>query len=206
MNEIDLINQALNYLGEPRIQSLTQNTTSAKYASDSIELSVRQVLRLHDWNSAQKRIKLSRLVEENLFGFKYNYQLPNDYIRLVSLNDYEKDFKIEGRILTTDEDEIELLYIAYPRLFSDLDPGLIECIASKLAFNIAINVTGDKGAQVNMLELHERQLARARTNDAQESSPEDLSIYRETLRDSEMIQMRNSTRYSPTRARRTSGR
>jgi len=60
-----------------------------------------------------------------------------------------------------------------------------------------------------MLELHERFLARARTNDARESSRDSQSIYEETLRDSPMIKARHrygGGRFSPTRNRSTSAR
>jgi len=99
MTDVDLLNQALRYLGESRVQSLTQKTNSAKYGSDALRPSVEQVLRLHHWNSALKREELNRLVEENKFGPKYCYQLPNDFLKLVKFNDGVEDFQIEGDCL-----------------------------------------------------------------------------------------------------------
>ena len=191
MTEVDLLNQALAYLGEARVQSLTQNTVSAKYGSDHLRPSVEQVLRLHPWNSALKREKLARLSEENSFGPKYSYQLPNNFLKLVIFNDDVADYRIEGKTIVTDEDEVELVYVAYPEDFGLLDSVLVEAIASKLAFNISINVTGQIGDQARMLQLHERSLARARTMDARESSRDDNSLYEETLRDSPMIRARH---------------
>lgn len=204
MTEVDLLNQSLNYLGEARVQSLTQSTNSAKYGADSMRLSVEQVLRQHPWNSALKRAKLNQLTDQNLFGPKLNYQLPTDYIKLVTFNDEVDDYKIEGKYIVTDETQVEILYVAYPEDFSLLDAGLVEAIATKLAFNIAINITGEVGTQARMLELHERFLARARTMDARESSRDAQSLYHDTLRDSEMIKSRHSTgiRYYPTTSNR----
>jgi hypothetical protein len=204
MTEIDIINQALNYLGEARIQSLTQNTNSAKYGLDSLHASVDQVLRLHKWNSAIKRETLVRLTEDNAFGAKYNYQLPNDFVKFVQMNEGTEAYRIEGKRIVTDENLVQLVYVAYPDDFSAIDAGLVEAIASKLAFNISIQVTGETSNQTRMLELHERFLARARTNDARESSLDDQSLYAETLRDSPMIQARRSR--GSNRYRYTSGR
>lgn len=194
MTEVDLLNQALNYLGEARVQSLTQNTNSAKYGADAMRPSVEQVLRLHKWNSALKRVTLARLADENKFGPQYSYQLPADYVKLVRFNDGVDDYRIEGKIIVTDSDLVELVYVAYPEDFGVLDVGLVEAIASKLAFNISINITGDIATQPRMLDIHERFLARARTNDARESSQEDQSLYAETLRDSPMIRARRGSR------------
>lgn len=201
MTEVDLLNQALAYLGEARVQSLTQNTVSAKYGSDHLRPSVEQVLRLHPWNSALKREKLARIAGENAFGPKYSYQLPNEYLKLVRFNDDVDDYRIEGKVIVTDADNVELVYVSYPNNFDLLDAVLVEAIATKLAFNISINVTGQVGDQARMLELHERSLARARTMDSRESSRDDSSLYAETIRDSPMI----NARYRSGRGRRGRG-
>ena len=196
MTEVELLNKALGYLGEARVQSLTQNTNSAKVGSDAMRSSVEEVLELHDWNSALSRVELQRLSEENKFGPQYSFRLPNDYLNLVQFNDGVASYRIEGKNIVTDEETVEILYVAYPKDFSVLDASLVKAIASNLAFNIAISVTGDIGSQPRMLELHERFLARARTKDARESGRHAETLYEDTLRDSPMLKVRRQgTRY-----------
>jgi len=190
MTEVDILNQALGYLGEARVQSLTQASNSAKVGSDAMRSSVEEVLEIHDWNSALERQTLSRLSQENKFGPKYSYQLPNDFMNLTTFNDGVAEYRIEGKRIVTDETEVEIVYVAYPTDFSVLDASLVRAIASNLAFNISINVTGEIGTQGRMLELHERFLARARTKDARESSRESQSLYEEFMRDSPMLKVR----------------
>ena len=205
MTEVELLNKALGYLGEAPVLSLTQKVTSARAGASAMRQSVEEVLRQQPWNSALKRATLARLIDENAFGPRYSYQLPSDYVKLVEYNDDVNDYRIEGNRIVTDDDVAEILYVAYPADFSVLDAGLIEVLAAKLAFNIAMPVTANAAIQNGMLELSERMLARARTMDARESSHEGKSLYAETLRDSPMIQRRRySSRTSPTRNRTTS--
>ncbi len=191
--DISIANQALAYLGEPRIQTLEQKTNSAKAAKDQLRPSAEEVLELHDWNDCRTRSVLSALVTTPAFGFSKAYQLPTDYLRFISLNDDEIDYEIEGDQIYTDEDAVELKYVAYPPNFSKVKPALARAIAAKLAQNIAVIVTGESAMQDKMLVLFERMLARARTQNARQSSSQAQSLYYETLRDSEMIKVRNQS-------------
>lgn len=191
MTDVGIANQALSYLGEARIQAFTQQSNAAKQAADAFEPSVRQVLRMHPWNSALAKETLSRLAGENEFGFKYSYQLPADFVKLVRFNDDVDEFEVIGKTIATNEDAVQIVYVAYPQDFSTLDSLLVEAISAKLAFNISIQVTGEIGTQARMMELYERHLARARAMDSRETSRDEQSIYEELKRDSRMIQARN---------------
>lgn len=194
MTETQLLNLALGYLGEARVDTLTQNTNSAKHGAEKMRASVEQVLRVHRWNSATERQQLQRLTEENSFGPKYSYRLPTNYIALIEINgkehDTEDDDRIEGSFLVTDEEEVEIVYVGYPSDFSVLDPALAETIAAKLAFNICRNVTGSDSDQPKMLELYERFLARAKVSDAKESSSRGKSAYALTMENMPMTRRR----------------
>lgn len=192
-SEVSIANQALAYLGEPRIQSLDQNTNSAKAANDMMRPSIEEVLELHDWNECRARVKPASLADAPAFGFSKAYQLPADFIRLISINEDEIDYELEGGKIFTDEDDIELRYIAYPSSVTVIRPALARAISAKLAQNISVIVTGEAAMQDKMLALFERMLARARTNNARESSSNAQSLYYETMRDSEMLRTRNQS-------------
>ena len=60
MNRVSVANLALSNLGEAPIQNLTDNNARARIASSRIDDVIRSVLRMHDWNSAMKRIELTK--------------------------------------------------------------------------------------------------------------------------------------------------
>ena len=84
MNKVSVANLALSNLGEAPIQNLTDNNARARIASSRIDDVIRSVLRMHDWNSAMKRIALTKS-NDPLFGWNSTFELPADYLKVFEV-------------------------------------------------------------------------------------------------------------------------
>ena len=105
----DICNLSLDYLKQSPLNSITTPVTNSEYIfARWYDIERQAALRAHPWKFAMKRATLNPdPITTPLFGYLYAYDLPNDYIRKVSIgNDYNGDLKQEieienGQILTS---------------------------------------------------------------------------------------------------------
>ena len=131
-----ICNVALARIGEQIIAALTDANDRARYCNVLYDSTRQAVLRDHEWNSATKRVRLAQLVDAPAFEYDYQYQLPADFI-CVSRTEYlDEDFRIEGRVLLTDSDELNLVYIYDLQDVMTMDVLLRQAIAARLAWEL----------------------------------------------------------------------
>lgn len=113
-----ICNRALQLVKNTKaIASLTEGTKEAN-ACETIYAELRDtLLEMHHWNFATKRARLARLSEAPAFKYDHQFQLPADFLRLVSVHPDSggrgaMPYKIEGGRLLCDEDEVFCRYIA----------------------------------------------------------------------------------------------
>ena len=172
---IELCNSALTKLGAESILSLEDGTKTSEACKERYEPCKKYVLRRHPWNCATKRVLLSPLVAAPEFGFSNKFQFPSDLLRILSINDGDVDYQIEGRNILSDENSLELKYIwdvNDPKLF---DSTLDEAIAAYLAWDISYKITQSATIKDVLMRDFREALRRAKTPDAQESAPSELS-------------------------------
>jgi hypothetical protein len=174
MDATSICNLALAQLGQSQIMSLEDASQAARFCKRFYDQTRDEVLRSHPWNFAGKRLALSRLSDDPLFGWAYQYGLPIDFLRLLQLNAYSsseapKFCEIEGNRLLTDEGEAQVRYVARvtdPNLFDSL---FVEALATKLASKLAQPLTGSRTDANALLTAYERVVAPlARGVDARE--------------------------------------
>ena len=84
-NDNDIVNRALLRLGQETVIDLTEDNERAR-AANALYNSVRDtLLSTYRWNFATKRAILEACELTPAFGFKYQYDLPSDFLRLISL-------------------------------------------------------------------------------------------------------------------------
>src|SRR4030065_2197223 len=73
-----------------------------------------EVLAAAEWNFAIARSQLSQLQDTPAFEFAYQYSLPTDpyCLRAIEVYDTESVWKVEGRKLLIDDDEVYLRFIS----------------------------------------------------------------------------------------------
>jgi hypothetical protein len=159
---VQIANLALAKIGDEggQITSFDQQKKEANLVKKFYEPSLREVLRLHAWNCAKARSQLAQSVTTPTFGFKYQYALPADCIRVLKIarsTDTQQfyreklEYEINGRMLLTNYDPIYLLYIKYITDPNQMDDLFIRALYTTLAAKLAYPLTEDSNL-VRMLE------------------------------------------------------
>jgi hypothetical protein len=168
---IDLCNSALTLLGQPTIVSLTANLRSARLVNQRYPYCIDATLRAYPWNCALERATLTADGTAPDHGFALRYALPTyPYcLRVLSMQDTDCVFKIEGRYLLTDEPEARILYVARIPVGS-LDALLFEAAVARLAADIAYPLTNSNSMADQAWKAYKDKLMEAQDIDAQEGS------------------------------------
>lgn len=153
--DVSVCNGALIKLGADTIIALTDDTNRAR-TLQARYASVRDAeLRRRRWRFAIKRTSLPALSSTPDSDFDYEYQLPNDYLRLIpggdlvnvpDLSDFRSATSLmwsveNGKILTSLGAPLSIRYIAQitdPSLF---DSAFAEALSSRLAFECCERIT-----------------------------------------------------------------
>jgi hypothetical protein len=171
----DICNIALGHLGEARITSLEEDTTSARACALHYDQVRDQVLRSHRWNFAQTRATLTVLADEPAFGWDYQFQLPADCLRVLEVNDSEAGdwisdtFLIEGRKILTNADEVNIVYVQRVTNVAAFDALFVDALAIKLAQVLSETIRGTTGKTAELAQMYDSRTAPlARRVDANE--------------------------------------
>ena len=180
---VGICNSALAKIGAARIVSLTEGSKNANVCAEQYDKLRDDLLRGHVWNFAIRRVKLARLAEDPAFGFARAYQLPADWLRTVSVHDTARAdpaarqgvrYRIEGRRLLSDAEEVYLRYVARVADPNAMPPDFREALAALLGRELAVPLAQSVNLQQVLDEQFRRRLRRARSVDAVEDFPEDL--------------------------------
>ena len=177
---VSICNRALDYLGQKPITSLEDGSASAGILNRMYEGTRNLVLRSYPWNCATARATLAALTTTPDWEFDYEYQLPDDCLRVLEFKDaitYNIKWRIEGRKLRTTE--AGPVYIRYLREITDpaeFDPMLADAIAARLAADCAISITGEASKRQLSLQFYDMVLKEARRIDSREQSQDEAVV------------------------------
>lgn len=147
ITDIDIANQALGYLGEQRISTMTEGTNEARAISLHFLQCLEELIESRRWSFGRSRQRLTQEEDKPLFGFKYSFQLPGDCLKVMdvmalaesgeTLNPIPiRNFEIEGRSLHSDYPYVGLVYVK-ESISSDLPPLMIRALVMLLAARVA---------------------------------------------------------------------
>ena len=172
---VDICNGALNQLGASTILSLTEDSKNARLCNARYTQVRDSVFRSHPWNCLQKRVQLAADTDTPAWGFTKQYTLPADCLRLLTILDYDSDYKVEGRKIVTDNSTCKILYIARITDPNEYDELLRETLSAALAADIAYGITSSNPLTQNMYQLFRDKLREARfvdSTEGQNTNPE----------------------------------
>lgn len=114
-SKITICNTALIALGDTPIAAFppTETTTRAKQCANIYDDVRDSVLRAHPWSCAKKRVILSPDVASPAFSYAYQFTLPADCLRVLSITEdgQPEDFRIESGKLLCNTAAVYLSYI-----------------------------------------------------------------------------------------------
>ena len=82
---VQICNSALNQLGASSITALTENSKNARICNERYETIRDAVFRSHPWNCLVTRVQLAQDTETPAWGFSYQYTLPSNCLRVLSI-------------------------------------------------------------------------------------------------------------------------
>lgn len=173
-SKIQIVNYALRLLGAGRLTALDDDVEQARVADDVYDICLDDVLVDHNWNFATKRDDLAALEDAPEFGFDVQYQLPNDCLRVVQMQDLDSVYKVEGRYLLTNEGEANIIYIAQITDTTKFSPKFVSCLAARLAAEMAFPLTSSKTKEQLMWGIYKEKITEARFVDGMEGSADQL--------------------------------
>jgi len=165
---VDICNGALNQLGATTILTLTEDSKNARLCNARYTQIRDSVFRSHPWNCLQKRLQLAADSDAPAWGFTKQYTIPADCLRVLTILDYDADYKIEGRKILTDNSTMKILYISRIEDPNEYDELLRETLSAALAADIAYAVTSSNPTATNMYNLFQSKLKEARFVDSTE--------------------------------------
>jgi len=183
--EAGICNSALSKLGNNRINSLTEGTPAANLCLEQYGKLRDHLLRSHDWNFAASRVKLAQLSSTPAFGYDYQYALPSDWMRTISVHpgdrpmgqitDYvTESTEAEGRVLRTGYRDAYLRYVRKVEDPNVMDPAFREVLAWRLAMELAVPLAKSGALRDRMAAGFEDALAIAKSIDGQDDPPQAL--------------------------------
>ena len=165
---VQICNSALNQLGAASITSLTDNSKNARLCNERYATVRDAVFRCHPWNSLIKRKQLAQDTATPAFGFSFQFTLPSDCLRLLAIDAYNADHKVEGRKVLCNESALKIIYCSQVTDPNEMDILLRETISAALAADIAYAITSNNTTQQNMIALYQEKLRDARFVDSTE--------------------------------------
>lgn len=181
-SSVEIVNSGIIKLGGEPITSLTdQNNKIARAANKQYDILRRELLRSHPWNFAVTRVQLGASSNTPAYEFSKEFVIPSDVLRILEIDSEDFEFRIEhnasdgNRVILTDATTVKIKYIKNITDVSQFDASFVEVLATRIAADLAYTVTDSVNFATTMYELYLDTLSKARTYNAQEGTPNQVT-------------------------------
>ncbi len=180
LSDVGLCARALIKIGAAPVTGFDEGTAESEIAGALYGQTRDALLSAYAWSFATGQVKLNRLEAEPLADYAYAFQLPNDFLRALSLGTSGRGrgqgYRVIGDVLHADASEVVLTYIYRPDEES-FPPFFDQALIVRLAAEFTIPVTENTSRSEAMFSMAERDFARARQIDAQQDTPNKLEDF-----------------------------
>ncbi len=92
MSDVDVVNDALSYIGKASINDLSDPEPTARYSKDFLPLVLREMQAVYGWQFNRAVVVISKQAADSPYhDYKYAHQLPADYLRFVGARPFDKN-------------------------------------------------------------------------------------------------------------------
>lgn len=178
-SKVEICNVALSMIGGKAMISFTDNTREAILCSRIYNQVVEYVINSGEWTSATRRATLNQLTSTPTYKYSFQYQLPTSprVVKVVEINEErpgDKDYRIEGSLLLTNESAVDIRYIAFIEDSDGYGAYLEESIVYRLAAILAYPISGSAKLASEMSQQSRIVLASNLSSDGQQGSAFDF--------------------------------
>ena len=201
----DIANYALAKLGSKRIQDINDsNSKGARLALLHYDQARKSLLRRHRWNFATLRAALTQDADAPAWGYKYQYAVPADFIRLMVVNNqdvwesgradwFELEGSDTGRRILINSESVRIKYVGDVNNTNHFDDLFIEALSLFLAAKMARAMTGsDRKEQLLLEELEGTVLPDAMQTNASEAHIGENPPVIDAIQNSYLVRARGS--------------
>lgn len=163
--EVDIANMSLGRIGANQITLAVQTSTEGVQANLFYAHCRDALLRSYDWNFSRARKSLVVHPDAPTFEWDHAYSLPDDFLRLRSdyttsdSQDITDRWEIEGSMLLTNDDEVELKYVRKVTDPDEFDPLFKELLVLTLAIKLLFPLAGTSPLTMEMHARMNQELA-----------------------------------------------
>lgn len=159
-----IANLALQKLGRPAISDLNTDKgygTPAPIIKGQLPITLNAVLGSRPWRCMTVKASIPRLTDTPP-DYKYRYQIPGDYIRLVDvITENGEEYQLSGNFIDTDSGSVILRYVGEPSDAMAMPTYLQMAVAFHLAMFIAPLLNADSQLQTALASEYTLAVANA---------------------------------------------
>lgn len=185
-SKADICNLALDHLGQQDSEDPVTNIDTPETQTEVIcarwyDVTRCMLLRKHPWNFAIKRAVLTPTGTAPAFGFTHAFNLPNDFLRFLTLDDpnsldpvIETSYQMENNQLllnSVDGASLNLRYISDFEDVPQMDALFVDAFAIRMALRMAFKFSASNTDIQRLEQLDRDILAAAKAIDGQERPP-----------------------------------
>lgn len=178
LSQVAIYNRVLDLLDEEVVISPSDDRAPARWLNRNYAIVRDLLLQNGLWKFALRRAALASLNAAPAFEWRYVYDLPSDCIRLIPptaggyLDGAPVGYALEGgQILTNATAPFNVRYVARVENPASFDPLFAEALATKLAEDMSMWMTGKNSYTERMMLKHRDAMQSARSVDALLSPP-----------------------------------
>lgn len=199
--QVGICNLALSRLGvQQDISNINDATSTARACKKVYDQCREHILRERPWPFAQRYVTLALVSEAPNIDWSFAYRYPANFLRVnrimptnttVALPsiyadlEYVPNYKqtvpwqegsdTQGKLIYTDQELAQAVGTYDCDDESQYDPLFVDCLAYKLAYELAMSLTKDNGVRNDMLANYEVSVQRAMATALNEGFPKEPS-------------------------------
>lgn len=175
-SKVSICSNALLLLGAKPISSLSQAGDHATLCSNLYDSVRDDILRLHSWNCATKRVILAPLTTAPDFDWDHQFQLPGDWLRTIQVGyaDQTMSYRSEGQRILANESALPFVYIFRNDVESSWSSNLVKLMERAMAAEMAYPVTKSTSLADSMAQRFANSIKLAKAIDGQDDPPEEF--------------------------------
>ncbi|HWX50419.1 MAG TPA: hypothetical protein VNZ61_20405 [Roseomonas sp.] len=180
LSALVLCSRALLKIGAQPIASFDEGTAEAEVAAHLYPAVCDALLSAHPWSFATGQMELPRLLETPHADYAYAFQLPPDFLRVLSAGDGGRgrglDFRLHENRLHANAPQVTLTYLFRPAE-SSFPAFFASALVARLAAEFCIPLT-ESSTRTDMLHrLADSEFRRARLADSQQQTARALEDF-----------------------------
>ena len=190
---VSICSNALILLGDAPIDSFDDDAKRAQVVSNLYTTVRKAVLRDYPWGCCTKRVVLSPDVDQPAFDYGYQFSLPGDCIRILSIDTTSSiglgggsaagagayygaarrgwdlnDYAVEGKKILANRGVVYLRYVFDNLIESTWDDLLVNAMTLAMAMRACYAITASTSLYQMLAQDYAQALKRARGADSQE--------------------------------------